>query len=402
MDGGSPYEEAYRKRYADTPLENILLFRSGPMARDYVRGMDFSDNARTLFEYALRIGLNRKYKLIWLVKEPDKYAEKYSKYEGVSFLPYAGAVSKEKEKREAYFRALCLAKFIFFTDSYGFALHARADQIRVQLWHGCGFKTRLGFSRCENRYEYMTVTGQEYVETYAKTFGLRKDQMLLTGYPKADDLFHPLPDWQARFHIPEAEHYIFWLPTFRTESSVNQAFHETLPEKTGLPVVSGRGQLEALSKQLKEEDTVLVIKLHPFHKREWVSDIRYSNVILLENEQLEQEDVRINELLGHADALISDYSSTAVDYLVTDRPIAFTLDDVEEYEKDRGFFWPDIRNWLPGYEIFDFEGFCRFLREAAGGKDPGKQKREGLKEKMQKYSDDGNSRRVLQALGIIG
>ena len=54
--------------------------------------------------------------------------------------------------------------------------------------------------------------------------------------------------------------------------------------------------------------------------------IECSNIVILSNEQLYHMDIQTNEILMHADALISDYSSVAVDYLLLDRPIAFTLD----------------------------------------------------------------------------
>ena len=77
------------------------------------------------------------------------------------------------------------------------------------------------------------------------------------------------------------------------------------------------------------------------------------------NDDLVDAGLEINQILGHADALISDYSSAAVDYLVLDRPEAFTLDDVEVYEK---------RRLLSG--------------------------------KMQKWANDCNCERVCSALGI--
>ena len=48
-------------------------------------------------------------------------------------------------------------------------------------------------------------------------------------------------------------------------------------------------------------------------------------------------DIPVNRILGKADALISDYSSAAIDYLILDRPIGFLLKDVEEYGNSRGF-----------------------------------------------------------------
>ena len=36
----------------------MILFRSGPHASAYIKGMDFSDNARALFEYMIQYQMN--------------------------------------------------------------------------------------------------------------------------------------------------------------------------------------------------------------------------------------------------------------------------------------------------------------------------------------------------------
>ena len=129
--------------------------------------------------------------------------------------------------------------------------------------------------------------------------------------------------------------------------------------------------------------------------------LRQIKIHFIEQETLLKTDIQINELLGYASALISDYSSIAVDYLVLDRPLAFTLDDVECYGRERGFFWEDVQKWLPGMKIYDFADFMKFVKEVLAGGNPGQEKRHAISEQMQKYRDDKNSARVLQALGIV-
>ena len=47
-DNETAIELLYREKYKNSDLENIIVFRSGPHAAEYVKGMDFSDNARAL------------------------------------------------------------------------------------------------------------------------------------------------------------------------------------------------------------------------------------------------------------------------------------------------------------------------------------------------------------------
>lgn len=395
------YEEQYRSRYHNTDLQDIIIFRSGPHASSYVKGMDFADNARALFEYALRTGLNHRYELVWFVKNPKEF-ERYNNIENVRFLSFDWSVSDDQEERDVYYNALCLAKYIFFTDAYGFARNCRSDQIRVQLWHGCGFKTRVNFVRCEKRYEYTTVISDLYADIHADIYGLRREQVLVTGYAKHDWLFHPHKDDIRKLHIPEADKYIFWLPTFRsTQQKLEQLNEYNLMSETGLPIVDSIEKMDCLNDILAEKNIVLVVKLHPFQDRRTIYCENCSNIHFVENEDMVAQDIPINRLLGHADALISDYSSAAVDFMLLDRPIAFMLEDVEEYEKSRGFVFENIRDWLPGKEVFSFEDICIFVGEIGRGCDTTADRRRMLRNRMHKYCDDNNCQRILKALHIV-
>ena len=86
-----------------------------------------------------------------------------------------------------------------------------------------------------------------------------------------------------------------------------------------------------------------IVKLHPFQRKETISISDYSNIVLLNNDFIYDNGMQINEILGNAAALISDYSSAAVDYMILNRPMAFTLDDVEDYETSRGFVFENIK-----------------------------------------------------------
>lgn len=400
-DRETEIELSYRELYQNRHLENLIVFRSGPHASSYVKGMDYGDNARALFEYMLEEGCNCKYELVWLVKNPSEYAYISEEYENVRFLSFDWSVSEEKQKRDAYYRALCLAKYIFMTDAYGFCRNARKDQIRVQLWHGCGFKTRINFTRCEKRYEYNIVVSEVYKKIHQEIYGLREDQVLVTGYPKNDWLFHPDTDWKKKLNVPEAGHYIFWLPTFRRAVGQLEELDEKAPEgQTGLPIVRTMEELGRLDGFLKAKDAVLIIKLHPFQDISCIYQEGMANIVLLDNGMLVEKNLQINQILCAADGLISDYSSAAVDYLLLDRPLAFTLDDVEAFERSRGFVFDPIRDWLPGNEIYSYEEFTDFIGDVAEGRDKNKRKRRILAGRMHRFFDDRSSKRVLDALGI--
>lgn len=395
------YEMEWRGNYCNQDLENIIIFRSGPHASSYIEGTDFYDNARALFEYMLANGYNRKYELVWLVKNPEDYS-RYSMYDNVSFLSFDWSVSENERERGQYYRVLCLAKYIFFTDAYGFARNCRKDQVRVQLWHGCGFKTRVNFVRCEKRYEYTTVISELYSKIHQDIYGLGEEQMLITGYAKQDWLFSGLEDekWDW-LEIPKDNICIFWLPTFRTAAeSLSILNEEREKSETGLPIVDTMEKLGDLNSLLERTRMILLVKLHPFQKESDIHCEGLSHIKLLDNHELYVRDIQVNQLLSRADALISDYSSAAVDYMLLDRPIAFTLDDVAEYASSRGFVFDPIRDWLPGKSLYTFDQFCGFFEEVAAGEDSTRNKRRVLADKMHKYHDGNSCKRILDALKV--
>lgn len=392
----------YREKYAAEPLHEMILFRSGPHATQYVKGMDFADNARALFEYMLSQNLNEKYELVWLVKNPDEYRDIAEQNKNVSFIAFDWSTTSDESLREKYYRVLYLSKWIFMTDAYGFCRRPREGQIRVQLWHGCGFKGRVNFSRCEKRYEYNIVVSEQYKGIHAKLYGLRDDQVLITGYPKEDKLFHSDSAWKNIFDIPDASKYIFWMPTFRKPLGQLSNLAESAPDdETGLPVMEDMEEMSRLNQILSQRDAILIIKLHPFQDRNSIHIGEFSNIKILTSEPFSNQRVDINSIFGNADALISDYSSAAVDYMILDRPLAFTIDDADEYEESRGFVFKPIRDYLPGTLIKNSDDFISFINSFLDGRDTSLERRKKLMPVFHEFFDDQSSKRVLEAVGII-
>jgi len=396
------YDLAYRARYADEPLRDIIVLRSGPHASMYVPGMDFSDNALALFEYLLREGYNERYELVWLVKSPALFEARYRGVKNVTFLPFAGSDAPDAAVRDRYYEKLCLAKWIFFTDAYGFCRNARSDQVRVQLWHGVGYKNRLNTVRCEHRYEYNVVTSPLYQEVHERIYGLRHGQAIAMGQAKDDWLFHPAAGWRQKLGVPQARRTIFWMPTYRSKVAAQRngrAVYEMTGE-TGLPLVERREQLARIEQVLAAEDVVLLIKLHPMQDRSLVDVSDLPHIRLIDQPMMVRSGLQINQVLAGADALISDYSSSAVSFLLLDRPMAFTLDDLDHYVAARGLVFDDVRDWLPGSQLYTFDDFLQFVCAVCHGEDPTPEVRARLLPLMHAHQDDQSARRLCEQLGI--
>ena len=107
---------------------------------------------------------------------------------------------------------------------------------------------------------------------------------------------------------------------------------------------------------------VLIIKQHPFEKYDLRVANLYSNIVVLNNDMLSNRNININQLLGYADALISDYSSAAIDYMLLDRPIAFAIPDLDVYKSSRKLHFDNLDEWLPGIQITTESQFCDFIK----------------------------------------
>src|SRR5690606_38498864 len=74
------------------------------------------------------------------------------------------------------------------------------------------------------------------------------------------------------------------------------------------------------------------------------------------------ESIDTNELLSIIDVLVTDYSSIAVDFLATGRPMLFYVYDLEEYAAERGLYVSPAE--LPGVLCKTHDELISAAREA--------------------------------------
>src|SRR5690606_33185578 len=87
--------------------------------------------------------------------------------------------------------------------------------------------------------------------------------------------------------------------------------------------------------QVLGNDYAIVLHLHPYIKKSKSIDPELSSFVYhIQNE------FHIEELLVISDLLITDYSSIIFDYSILERPMAFFANDLEEYTKERDFYFP--------------------------------------------------------------
>jgi len=105
-------------------------------------------------------------------------------------------------------------------------------------------------------------------------------------------------------------------------------------------------------------------------------------------------------ILPFVDCLITDYSATYHDYLLTGRPMWFIPYDYDEYKEQNGFLY-DYLTLLPGPHLESFSGFVNELGNLCEGIDTYSEKRQELCGIIHKYRDGESSKRVYELIDSI-
>ena len=99
-------------------------------------------------------------------------------------------------------------------------------------------------------------------------------------------------------------------------------------------------------------------------------------------------------MMAKTDAMITDYSSVFIDYLLLDKPMGFIATDFAEYEQSRGVPFDDFLEILPGQLIYTLDDFKGFITNVKNSVDLYKQKREKLLPQVHDYTDGKSCERI--------
>ena len=234
---------------------------------------------------------------------------------------------------------------------------------KIQLWHGVGFKQiegskvsheakekqwisgsvitilRLGlrsFTGRHVRYDLVNTTSRFYLEEVFRP-AFASHYFLASGYPRNSfscdknallgtdtGILGKIETWHQ-----QERRIVLVVPTFR----------ESRPTPLGLDSDTCRN-LDAWCALHQVE---LVFKFHP-----WERGVEYFSGKHL---HIYDAGADLYPLIGFADAMISDYSSIYMDFLLLDKPVLFLVPDMEEYiRKDRQIQF-DYNDMTPGPKV---------------------------------------------------
>ena len=155
----------------------------------------FRDNVEALYRYLIREGYNRKYAIICSTNEWKKYSE-LNQIKNVKFVNcYIGV-------------------YYFFTSKYFFYCFGKypivptKNQCVVNLWHGMPLKTIGSLVESEeknkqNYFTYVLSTSEFFRYHMQNAFQCKREQVIICGQPRNDDLFDSQIDVRKIFDVPE-------------------------------------------------------------------------------------------------------------------------------------------------------------------------------------------------------
>lgn len=133
--------------------------------------------------------------------------------------------------------------------------------------------------------------------------------------------------------------------------------------------------LKGLDEFCRDHQILFIIRRHFYHIHEDVDLSDYSNIVDMTKDSLD-----IQELLIETDILITDYSSTYIDYLLLDRPVIFYDFDYDSYiEKDREMYFP-YDEVTPGIKAGTFDELMNGMSQIVSGIDDFKEDRKKVRD----------------------
>ena len=346
----------YLQKYGKVD-ERMILFSSTP---------DYSDNSKALSDYLIINDFCQKFKIYWLIDDVDK-SSAVNGNRGIEFIPRN--ISSLLSEMPFHTIKVCMtAKYVFSTHANRIPKSkGLRNQKYIYLWHGCGYKENNKETRNGNLFDVCLVPGPLFVKTKAHFWNIDESKFLPIGYPRYDWLKNPSPK-ALDLYLEEkgsCEKLVLWMPTIRNPK--HGQFKENSIRDS--PILRNMEEWKSIDEVCRQNKVKIAVKLHPLQKMYDIDFGRLKNIIQISQDFFSSKGVNMYEFIGLTDGLISDYSSVAIDYLLVDKPIAFTLDDFESYKNNRGFVFENPLDYMPGHHLYTLSDLKKYIKEISDGID---------------------------------
>ena len=349
---------------------------------------DFWDNGRALYEYLINRHYNEKYVIIWLVNQPELYRRHIKR--NVLFIKSNSFCVKDIMFESLY---LITSKYLFFTHR-GFK-QRRKNQVVINLWHGSvPMKAMQKKPVLWKYFDYQLCPSWNAADRMKLFTGVKKHQVLICSDCRLDLFFDSCNSKLFDFLNIKDEKLILVMPTFKKCKKWQDG--KILPYI--LPMINFQEELEELNDFCVEQNLKIVIKVHHLEDTTYIKQLSFSHLIVVKDEELQNVDIQLYELVGKADALISDFSSIVYDFMLLNKPIGYMLSEMDSYK--RGFIVDNIESEMCGEKIYTLEDLKKFIFQVKLGKDTFKEQREKMVDFFYENKEGNNCKHLIEILGL--
>lgn len=318
-------KKVYRTWYArkDT-VPNKVVF-------DNYMGKPFGGNCKYVVNKLLQ-KYPGKLDMVWVVSKNEMNSDSFP--EGIRKVKYGTS-----EARSEYATAKVWVSNYHKVSYARRGMYRKPDQYFIQMWHGS-----LGIKKIENNVPILTenanwltlakessemtthwISNSAFETDVYKQAFWGVENVLEYGHPRNDLLINGDPSVVEKvkeyFGI-EDKKIMFYAPTFREDYRLD--CYEIDYEKL-------KAELEAKF----GGEWVFIVRLHPRIRKYSKKLLPYVDYIY---DGTFYSDIQ--ELILSADSMMTDYSSCIFDFVLTRRPGFIFATDIEEYNTERGFYYP--------------------------------------------------------------
>ena len=290
-----------------------------------------------------------------------------------------------------------IAKHVFYTTGQ-IPIKPSKSQYVIHMRHGnANFKTVGKRTHIDNGDEffftYVLASSELFVNVTCEEYGCEPKNVAVIGDPLIDQLLNATSN---AYDFSSFKKVVLWLPTFRQSDYLG---YDDSSMKSTIPLFEETDYAE-LDKVLERLQIKLIVKLHPAQNNFDKSKNHYKYFDMYLHDDFVKEGYELYSLMAQSDALIGDYSSASLQYLVLNRPQAYVIPDIEEYAQKRGFVFDNPEEYMVGHIVKSKKEFYQFLIDLANGEDRYVDKRNYICKKIYKYVDNRNCERILKLSDI--
>jgi len=355
------------------PKHDVVLFS----CHDY---QEYSGNSRHLYEY---LSKHSNLSVYWFTN--NSTVKNHLKSQSFKYISYSNIF-------KSIWIMLKTRIVVSSGDAYVdlFSILDENDVCKISLTHGFGPKTdelKLDSNLIGrmHRFDYINFPSKYTCENNgSRLYKFPKEKIISYGYPKNDALYnkkeseHKYKDKSLiKKLFPDLDiissTVILYTPTWRNYQS-------------DIPLINIEGFTgKKFSDLLEAKNILFIYSPHPMNRPNIsISNRRFS---LIKNDKTL---IDVNNLMHETDILMNDYSTTSIDYCITDKPQFFCLPDHQIYKKHVSLDEDYLRS-LPGDWMNSFSELESIIDEILLNKKKYMKKyNNNIKKYLNKYYDIEN------------